>query len=91
MNATTEEQSDALPPAVQALSEKQQRIYKHLAEHAESKTYFKSRLIGNALNLSSKEVGSNMHVVVESDTPLSIEKWGCSAATTWAVTRSTSN
>jgi hypothetical protein len=54
MTAATANQSSTLPDAVQSLPEKQQRIYKYLAEKVSTKTYFKSRLIGEELSLSSK-------------------------------------
>ncbi|MGM0605434.1 MAG: DUF7123 family protein [Halobacteriota archaeon] len=72
--------------ATGSLSEKQQRIYRYLREHADSKTYFKSRLIAEDLGLTAKEVGANIRAVCEADTELSIEKWGYSSGTTWMVT-----
>jgi hypothetical protein len=45
------------------LTEKQNRILKYLQKHATEQTYFKSRLIGEELGLSSKEVGTNMPAV----------------------------
>ncbi|WP_254537280.1 DUF7123 family protein [Halomarina litorea] len=71
--------------AIPDLTEKQQRIATFLTENAGTKTYFKSRLIGDALGMSAKEVGANMRAVREA-TSLSIEKWGYSSGTTWKVT-----
>lgn len=68
------------------LTEKQQRILRHLRENATTKTYFKSRLIGDELGLSAKEVGANMRSVQEAAFDLTIEKWGYSSGTTWKVT-----
>jgi len=68
------------------LSEKQQRILAYLREHADQQTYFKSRLIGDALELSAKEVGTNMTAIQNSDIGLDVEKWGYSSSTTWKVT-----
>ncbi|ERG89659.1 MAG: hypothetical protein J07HX5_01830 [halophilic archaeon J07HX5] len=68
-----------------ALSEKQRRILEYLREHRTSTTYFKSRLIADDLDLSSKEVGANMHTVAEA-AEFSVEKWGYSSGTTWMVT-----
>lgn len=48
--------------------------------------YFKSRLIAEAVDLSSKEVGTNMPTLVDGDVGLSIEKWGYSSGTTWLIT-----
>ena len=68
------------------LSEKQRRILGYLREHADAQTYFKSRLIGDELDLSAKEVGSNMTAIQNSDVGLDVEKWGYSSSTTWKVT-----
>ena len=67
------------------MSEKQRRIARFLEENATAQTYFKSRLIGDELGMSAKEVGANMSAVREAST-LSIEKWGYSSGTTWKVT-----
>jgi hypothetical protein len=68
------------------LTEKQQRILRYLRENAMMKTYFKSRLIGEELDLSAKEVGANMRAVQDAAFDLTIEKWGYSSGTTWKVT-----
>ena len=68
------------------LSEKQRRILAHLGEHVDEQTYFKSRLIGEELDLSAKEVGTNMTALQENDVGLTVEKWGYSSSTTWKVT-----
>lgn len=68
----------------QDLTEKQRRILAHLREH-DDRTYFKSRLIGEALGLSAKEVGANMEAVARAAS-LEVERWGYSSATTWRVT-----
>ncbi|MFB6119835.1 MAG: hypothetical protein ABEJ68_01815 [Halobacteriaceae archaeon] len=68
------------------LTEKQRDILAYLRENADQQTYFKSRLIGEALDLSAKEVGTNMPALAESDVGLDVEKWGYSSATTWKVT-----
>ena len=76
------------PAAVEAgLTEKQRAILAHLREHADEQTYFKSRLVGEALGLSAKEVGTNMPALADADVGLDVEKWGYSSATTWKVTR----
>jgi hypothetical protein len=67
------------------MSEKQRRIARFLETNAETQTYFKSRLIGDELGMSAKEVGANMRAVREAS-PLTIEKWGYSSGTTWKVT-----
>lgn len=69
----------------QALTEKQRRIRQYLLEHANAKQYFKSRLIGEELDLSPKEVGTNLASLAESDPDLDIEQWGYSSSTTWKI------
>jgi len=68
------------------LSEKQRRILTYLRENAETKTYFKSRLIGRELGLTAKEVGSNMTAIADGDFEVEVERWGYSSSTTWKVT-----
>jgi len=67
------------------LSEKQRKILKYLRANAETQTYFKSRLIGDELGLSAKEVGANMTTIAEADHDIEVEKWGYSSSTTWMV------
>ncbi len=68
------------------LSEKQRRILSYLREEGRMKTYFKSRLIGEELGMSAKEVGTNMTAIREGDVDVDVEKWGYSSGTTWKVT-----
>jgi hypothetical protein len=68
-----------------SLSEKQQRILAYLREHADERTYFKSRLIGEELDMSPKEVGTNMTAIQEGNFDVDVEKWGYSSSTTWMV------
>jgi len=68
------------------LSEKQHRILQYLRNNADTQTYFKSRLIGDELDLSAKEVGSNMKAIQQTETELDVEKWGYSSSTTWKIT-----
>ena len=68
------------------LSEKQRRILEFLQDNADTQTYFKSRLIGNELGLSAKEVGTNMTAIEDGEFDVDVEKWGYSSATTWKVT-----
>jgi hypothetical protein len=68
------------------LSDKQQQILAYLREHADEQTYFKSRLIADELDLSAKEVGTNMTAIAEGEFDISVEKWGYSSSTTWMVT-----
>jgi len=67
------------------LTEKQRRILEFLRKHADGRTYFKSRLIGEELDLSAKEVGTNMPALRRGGFGLDIEKWGYSSGTTWKV------
>lgn len=82
--------STARPDVVAAespgLSPKQARILRYLRENAGDRTYFKSRLIADDLDLSAKEVGANMGAVAAAATDLDVEKWGYSSGTTWMVT-----
>ncbi|WP_396610379.1 hypothetical protein ACH9L7_08960 [Haloferax sp. S1W] len=68
------------------LSEKQHRILQYLRRNADTKTYFKSRLIADDLGLSAKEVGANMRPLLDGNFDVNIEKWGYSSGTTWKVT-----
>jgi len=67
------------------LSEKQRRILEYLEANADEQTYFKSRLIGEELDLSAKEVGTNMTAIADANHDLDVEKWGYSSSTTWMV------
>jgi hypothetical protein len=79
MSATT-----AAPTA--DLTEKQRRILSYLRREGRTRTYFKSRLIGEELDLSAKEVGTNMPAIREGDVDVDVERWGYSSGTTWKVT-----
>jgi hypothetical protein len=69
------------------LNDKQRRILGFLRERVPMQTYFKSRLIGEELGMSAKEVGANMTAIRRGDTDLTVEKWGYSSGTTWKVTQ----
>lgn len=69
------------------LSEKQFQIFRYLRKQVTEQTYFKSRLIAEELELSSKEVGTNMSAVQQAAIDITIEKWGYSSGTTWRVTK----
>lgn len=77
--------STSAAAAASTLTPKQERILAYLREHAATQTYFKSRLIGDALDLSAKEVGTNMTALQTGDYDIDVEKWGYSSATTWKV------
>ena len=68
------------------LSEKQRRILEYLRDCADEKTYFKSRLIAEDLEMSAKEVGTNMTALRSGEFDIDVEKWGYSSGTTWMVT-----
>jgi hypothetical protein len=85
MSATVAQGQSGTTDAATDLTEKQQRIVDYLRREAEGTAYFKSRLIGEDLEMSAKEVGANMRVVREA-APFEIEKWGYSSGTTWKVT-----
>ena len=67
------------------LSEKQRRILEYLRNNADDQTYFKSRLIGEELDLSAKEVGTNLTTIADGEFGVEVEKWGYSSSTTWMV------
>jgi len=69
------------------LTEKQRRILAYLREAAAERTYFKSRLIGEELDMSAKEVGTNMTAIEDGEFDVTVERWGYSSGTTWKVTR----
>ncbi len=69
-----------------SLSDKQSRILDYLEARVDEQTYFKSRCIGEALDLSAKEVGSNMRAIRSGEFGIDVEKWGYSSSTTWMVT-----
>jgi hypothetical protein len=78
--------SATVDPSGGSLSEKQRRILEFLKDHADEQTYFKSRLIADELDMSAKEVGTNMTAIERGDFEVSVEKWGYSSSTTWMVT-----
>jgi hypothetical protein len=67
------------------LTEKQRRILAYLRDRVDGTAYCKSRLIGEELGLSAKEVGANMAAVRRAASDLTVEKWGYSSGTTWKV------
>lgn len=73
--------------AATGLNETQQRILQYLREHADTKTYFKSRLIAEDLGLTAKEVGTNMSALRSGEFGVDVEKWGYSSSTTWMVSQ----
>jgi len=75
----------AVPAEATTLSEKQRDILAHLRSNAGDQTYFKSRLIAEDLDMSAKEVGTNMTAIAEGEFDVSVEKWGYSSGTTWMV------
>ncbi|WP_336325229.1 DUF7123 family protein [Halovenus sp. HT40] len=68
------------------LSDKQYRILEFLRDEVDEQTYFKSRLIADELDMSPKEVGTNMTAIQRGEFDISVEKWGYSSSTTWMVT-----
>jgi len=83
MSATAQQHGSE---TTQTLTDKQRSILEYLREHADTRTYFKSRLIGEELGMSAKEVGTNMKPLQEGEFDVDIEKWGYSSSTTWMVT-----
>ena len=75
----------ATATATASLTPKQHRILDYLREHADERTYFKSQLIGDELELSAKEVGANMPAIESGEFDVDVERWGYSSSTTWKV------
>jgi len=73
-------------PAETTLTDKQRAILAYLRDNADEQTYFKSRLIGDELDMSAKEVGTNMPAIQQGEFDIEVEKWGYSSSTTWKVT-----
>jgi len=69
---------------------KRTRIADYLRQRtAEGKNYFKSKFIADDLDLSSREVGTNLKMLAEQDgVDLDIKKHARSKSITWKVTRS---
>lgn len=67
-------------------NEKQHRILRYLEREVDSgKEFFKSKFMSDELEMSAKEIGSNMLRLAETAEQLSIEKWSYASATTWRV------
>jgi hypothetical protein len=81
MNELESHESDAV-----TLSDKQRRILGYLREKGRMETYFKSRLIGEDLGMTAKEVGANTTAIADGEFDVDVEKWGYSSSTTWQVT-----
>ncbi|MFC6725503.1 hypothetical protein ACFQE1_14230 [Halobium palmae] len=86
MSATTATGAATAADPTADLTEKQRRILDYLRENGGAKTYFKSRLIAEELDLTAKEVGSNMSPLLDGEFDVDVEKWGYSSGTTWKVT-----
>ncbi|MFP4632162.1 MAG: DUF7123 family protein [Halobacteriota archaeon] len=68
------------------LNDKQTKIADYLRDKAEAgKVYFKSKFMADELEMSSKEIGTNMLRLSERCDDLEIEKWSYASATTWRV------
>lgn len=71
------------------LPRKARPLVTHLRErvHEEGAIYVKSRVIAEELSLSSKEIGSYMKRLAETDTGPAVEGWSYTNGTTWYVSR----
>ena len=68
------------------INEKQHRIMRYLEREVDSgKEFFKSKFMADELEMSAKEIGSNMLRLAEISNTLAIEKWSYASATTWRV------
>jgi len=69
--------------------EKLERLSEYLRRQtADGEYYFKSKYIADDLGLTPKEIGNLIPKLRDSETELSIDRWGYANATTWRVTRS---
>jgi len=69
------------------LTEKQRRILSYLQCEIDTQMYFKSRIIGEEVGLSAKEVGTNIGAIRDGKFGLTVERWGKSGGITWKITR----
>jgi hypothetical protein len=68
-------------------SDEEQRILAYLRDSvSRGQRYFRSKNIGDALGLSSKQVGVRLPHLDEKAEDVDIEKWGRARSTTWKVT-----
>lgn len=68
-------------------SDEEQRILAYLHDSvSRGQRYFRSKNIGEALGLSSKQVGARLPNLDEKSDDVDIEKWGRARSTTWKVT-----
>jgi hypothetical protein len=64
----------------------QRRILLYLVGHLDRGShYFKAKYIAKDLGLSSKEVGTNLRILVDICDELKIVPWSYSNSTTWMV------
>ena len=73
--------TDSLSPEARLLA-----LYLRKRVEDEGECYLKSRFIAREIDLSSKQIGSYMHQLKNSESNLSIEKWSYTNGTTWRVT-----
>ena len=67
-------------------SSKEERLAAYLRERASGgDMYFKSKVIADDVDLSSKEIGALIVKLQDSLEDLSIERWSYTGATTWRV------
>lgn len=69
------------------LSRKQKRILEYFEENIAKQEYIKSKHIAKDIELSAKEIGSNMNKIINANTQFEITPWGRSRGTTWFVQR----
>jgi len=73
------------------LTDKQRRILSYLRCEIDTQMYFKSRIIGEQIGLSAKEVGTNIGAIRDGKFGLTVERWGKSGGITWKVTRTSTS
>ena len=69
-------------------TEEEQRILAYLRDSvSRGERYVRSKTIGEAIGLTSKQVGSRLPQLAEEADEVEIEKWGRARSTTWRVSQ----
>jgi hypothetical protein len=82
MCAQTAARPEDLPPKARPLVD-----YLRARVREENGIYVKSRVIAEDVDLSSKEIGSYMKRLAETDAGPTVEAWSYTNGTTWYVSR----
>ncbi len=82
MNASPVDPTSAYPSRK---AERLARFLRNEVERADGDLYVKGKFIADDVDLSPKEIGALMVQLQRADSPLEIEKWSYTSATTWHV------